>query len=199
MSIEQIGVLELESMSPAAKSGDTSSFTQITFPSPFPANSKIVVIAQTQTFKDADNPGIRIADITPAGFKIRFNELMAEGKSLSDGIHYKETVAWKAATVGMRQTGTLKISGPGAPVAAGKDTSKFTQVTFPMPFPAGSEIGVTASVQTFNGQDTPGLRIADVTPTGFKIRLNELVAAAKPLSDGAHTEEVVSWVTSTTH
>jgi hypothetical protein len=51
-------------------------------------------------------------------------------------------------------------------------------------------------VQTFNGADSPGLRIAEVNPRGFKIRLNELVAGggAVPLSDGAHTKEVIGWV-----
>ena len=34
----------------------------------------------------------------------------------------------------------------------------------------------TTMVQTFNGPDNPGVRLADVTTTGFKIRMNELVA-----------------------
>jgi hypothetical protein len=49
-------------------------------------------------------------------------------------------------------------------------------------------------VQTFKGQHTPGLRIANVTNIGFKIRINELVTKAGALSDGTHNTEVIGYV-----
>ncbi|MEU9337232.1 hypothetical protein AB0D49_29410 [Streptomyces sp. NPDC048290] len=97
----------------------------------------------------------------------------------------------------MIQTGRLQLSSTSPTEVTGGVTSTFTQVTFPSPFPSNAEVVVFPFVQTFNGPDTPGLRIADVTPTGFKIRMNELVGTGRPLSDGLHTVETVGWIAST--
>ncbi|MEV0538148.1 hypothetical protein [Kitasatospora sp. NPDC050463] len=42
---------------------------------------------------------LRIADVNTVGFKIRINELHANGKVASDGTHTSETVGWIASTV----------------------------------------------------------------------------------------------------
>ncbi|MFF7454139.1 hypothetical protein [Kitasatospora sp. NPDC008115] len=97
----------------------------------------------------------------------------------------------------MIQTGTLQLDSTSRSALSGGGTSTFTQVTFPTPFPAGSEVIVVPFVQTFNGPDTPGLRLADVTTTGFKIRMNELVGRGSALSDGPHTLETIGWIAST--
>ncbi|MFH9705771.1 hypothetical protein ACH4MW_06770 [Streptomyces luteogriseus] len=49
--------------------------------------------------------------------------------------------------------------------------------------------------QTFNGPETPGIRI-HVTSTGFLIRLNEVYAGATK-SDGKHTTETIGWLAAT--
>lgn len=95
------------------------------------------------------------------------------------------------------QTGKLQLSSSNASEVTGGVTSTFTQVTFPSPFPNNATVIVVPFVQTFNGPDTPGLRIADVTPTGFKIRMNELVGTGRALSDGPHTSETIGWIAST--
>ncbi|MGX2993799.1 hypothetical protein JNUCC64_05790 [Streptomyces sp. JNUCC 64] len=95
------------------------------------------------------------------------------------------------------QTGKLQLSSTSASELRGGDTSTFVQVTFPSPFPDNAAVIVVPFVQTFNGPDTPGLRVDDVTTTGFKIRLNELVGGGKPRSDGPHTSETVGWIAST--
>ncbi|WP_411122650.1 hypothetical protein [Streptomyces sp. x-19] len=97
----------------------------------------------------------------------------------------------------MVQTGKLQLSSTNATAVTGGDTSTFTQVTFPSPFPDSAAVIVIPFLQTFNGPDTPGLRIADVTTTGFKIRINELVSNGKALADGLHTSETVGWIAST--
>ncbi|GGQ84475.1 hypothetical protein TR51_00285 [Kitasatospora griseola] len=97
----------------------------------------------------------------------------------------------------MIQTGRLQLNSTHPTEVTGGNTSTFTQVTFPSPFPAGASVIVVPFVQTFNGPDTPGLRIADVTVTGFKIRINELVGSGRALSDGPHTTETVGWIAST--
>lgn len=99
--------------------------------------------------------------------------------------------------MGTTQTGSVKFNSPGPPVTT-TDTSSFTTVKFPTPFPSGSNVIVIPMVQTFEGSDTPGVRIADVSTTEFKIRMNELVATQsgtkKALSDGGHTAETIGWV-----
>ncbi|MEU1388104.1 MULTISPECIES: hypothetical protein [unclassified Nonomuraea] len=99
MSMIQTGVLDLDSTHPVATTGgDTSTFTQVTFPTPFPAGSRVIVIPFVQTFNGPETPGLRIADVTPHGFRIRINEILA-GATKSDGLHARETIGWLAATV----------------------------------------------------------------------------------------------------
>jgi hypothetical protein len=52
--------------------------------------------------------------------------------------------------------------------------------------------------QTFNGPDTPGIRIAAVTIKGFKIRMSELVSSVKggehqALSTGIRASGTIGW------
>lgn len=100
----------------------------------------------------------------------------------------------------MMQSGSVKIASPGAPVTNEKNTKSFTQVDFPTPFPPGTKVIVIPMVQTFNGADTPGLRITEVDRKGFKIRMNELIGRSphggshEPLSDGGHIAERIGWI-----
>ncbi|WP_331772773.1 hypothetical protein OG948_55855 (plasmid) [Embleya sp. NBC_00888] len=97
----------------------------------------------------------------------------------------------------MFQTGVLDLDSKSPLAEIGGDTSTFTRVTFPTPFPAGTTVIVIPAVQTFNGPQTPGLRIANVTKDGFLIRLNEVYATATAKSDGLHTTETVGWIATT--
>ncbi|MEU2793153.1 hypothetical protein [Streptomyces sp. NPDC007100] len=92
----------------------------------------------------------------------------------------------------MVQSGKLTLSSDNATETVGGRTTTFTQVTFPTPFPAGSEVVVQTTVQTFNGPETPGVRLHDVSNTGFLIRFNELYGGGVT-SDGKHTAETVGW------
>lgn len=99
MSLIQTGALQLRSDHPQATTGgDTSTFTRVTFPTPFPAGAEVIVLPMTQTFNGPETPGIRIADVTTTGFLIRFNEVRM-GTGGSDGRHVEETVGWLAASV----------------------------------------------------------------------------------------------------
>ncbi|MBD2510317.1 hypothetical protein [Nostoc sp. ATCC 53789] len=93
----------------------------------------------------------------------------------------------------MTQTGSLQLSSGNDSAKIGGDTSTFTTVSFPTPFPSGSTVIVIPMVQTFNGPDTPGIRIADVNLSGFKIRLNEVVGGLGTIADGKHTTETIGW------
>lgn len=96
----QAGTIQLKTDYPSAtKNGDISTFTEVNFPTPFPQGSKVVVIPMVETFNGSDSPGLRIADVTTTGFKIRMNELVFNQggkKVISDGAHYTETIGWMA-------------------------------------------------------------------------------------------------------
>ncbi|WP_293021823.1 hypothetical protein [Moorena sp. SIO3I8] len=94
------------------------------------------------------------------------------------------------------QTGMINLNSSGPAETTNGDTSTFTEVLFPTPFPEGSDVIVIPMVQTFNGADTPGVRIADVTTESFKFRMNELVRGGprQALSDGPHTTETIGWI-----
>lgn len=94
------------------------------------------------------------------------------------------------------QTGKIDLKSDNAIETSGGNTSTFTRVTFPSPFPPGSNVVVLPLTQTFNGPETPGIRIHDVTNTGFLIRLNEVYAGATK-SDGKHTTETIGWLAAT--
>ncbi len=92
------------------------------------------------------------------------------------------------------QTGTISLGESSPSELTPGNTSTFTQVNFPTPFPTGSRVIVIPMVQTFKGQHSPGLRIADVTNKGFKIRINEIVTSKGALSDGVHNTELIGYV-----
>ncbi|MGM3306076.1 hypothetical protein ACSQ6I_08860 [Anabaena sp. WFMT] len=68
---------------------------KVTFDLPFANNKKVVVIPMTQTYNGNGTPGLRIKNVTPLGFEIRFDELIGIG-DISDGSHLTEVVGWVA-------------------------------------------------------------------------------------------------------
>lgn len=99
MSMIQTGKLELSSEHPVEKkSGNTSTFTRVDFPTPFPAGSEVIVQTTVQTFNGSDTPGVRLHDVSETGFLIRINELTGAGVT-GNGVHGPETIGWTAYTV----------------------------------------------------------------------------------------------------
>ena len=97
----QSGVFRLKSDCPSeTKHGSLSTFTRFDFPCPFLPGSKVAVLVTMQTFNGCHSPGLRVADVTPTGFKIRENEIVAQGQgALSDGVHLSEGIAWLAFVI----------------------------------------------------------------------------------------------------
>ena len=82
-------------------------------------------------------------------------------------------------------------------------------VTFPKPFGANGrdpeQVVVNAQIQTRNGDNTPGLRLRNVTSTGFEVRMDEIISShttsstdgdlGKVESDGEHPHaETLGWM-----
>jgi hypothetical protein len=101
----QTGLINLDSTFPAELlDGNIATFTQVNFPTPFPAGSKVIVIPMVQTFNGAHTPGLRIANVTNEGFMIRINEVVCQppghpSAPLSDGTHVNEAIGYVAFTV----------------------------------------------------------------------------------------------------
>ncbi|OII62621.1 hypothetical protein BJP40_27905 [Streptomyces sp. CC53] len=93
----------------------------------------------------------------------------------------------------MIQSGKVTLRSDHATETTGGRTSTFTRIDFPTPFPQGADVVVQTTVQTFNGPETPGVRLHHVDRTGFLIRMNELYSARTGASDGKHVDEVIGW------
>ncbi|GGV43838.1 hypothetical protein [Streptomyces spectabilis] len=92
----------------------------------------------------------------------------------------------------MIQSGKLTMDSSHSTETQGGKTDTFKQVTFPTPFPSGTDVVVQVTVQTFNGPETPGVRLHEVTNKGFKVRFNEIYGGGVT-ADGKHTTETVGW------
>jgi len=79
------------------------------------------------------------------------------------------------------------------PLNADRSRNTWHKVTFNVPFASNKKVVVIPMTQTYNGNGTPGLRIKNVTSSGFEIRFDEVVGTGD-LSDGSHTTEQVGWV-----
>ena len=94
------------------------------------------------------------------------------------------------------RVGIVNFNSLGTPNLTNNSTTGFTKVSFEPAFPEGSKVVVQAQVMTFNGADSPGIRIQKVTTSSFYIRMNELVGGKDShtaLSDGQHTTETIGW------
>lgn len=84
----------------------------VKFDPPFPGDTQVAVIPMTQTYNGHETPGLRIRHVTPEGFEIRFDEIVARGRS-ADGAHLDEAVAWIAYPVSEKEEDTSETPGTG--------------------------------------------------------------------------------------
>jgi hypothetical protein len=80
------------------------------------------------------------------------------------------------------------------PLDSDRYRNTWQTVTFDVPFAQGKKVVVIPMTQTYVGSQTPGLRLQNVTSSGFEIRFDEVVGTAADLSDGNHIPETVGWV-----
>ncbi len=72
---------------------------------------------------------------------------------------------------------TLSIqTGKVTEFTASTSTGWYT-VTFETAFAEGTVPQVFAQIQTRNGQDTPGLRLKNISNTSFDVRMDELITS----------------------
>ena len=81
------------------------------------------------------------------------------------------------------------------PLRADRAHNTWHEVPFDPPFPEGTSVFVIPMTQTYNGGETPGLRVKNVTPAGFEIRFDEvhILNPSDNGSDGDHVNERVGW------
>ncbi|MDJ0556979.1 MAG: hypothetical protein QNJ68_21555 [Microcoleaceae cyanobacterium MO_207.B10] len=83
------------------------------------------------------------------------------------------------------------------PLKADRKSNTWYHVKFQVPFSKDKKVVVIPMTQTYNGIQTPGLRIRNVSPEGFEIRFDEIVGVRvnqiSYSSDGNHADEVVGW------
>ncbi|HLO84794.1 MAG TPA: hypothetical protein VK203_07245 [Nostocaceae cyanobacterium] len=79
-------------------------------------------------------------------------------------------------------------------LGADRQSNTWHHITFDVPFAEDKKVVIVPMVQTYNGFETPGLRIQNVSRLGFDIRMDEVIGTGNNLSDGIHVPEVVGWI-----
>ncbi|MEQ8382059.1 MAG: hypothetical protein RH949_06785 [Coleofasciculus sp. A1-SPW-01] len=106
-SQQRVGII------PALKADrQSNTWHTVKFDPPFPQDTQVAVIPMTQTYNGPETPGLRIRHVTPEGFEIRFDEIVAQGRS-ADGAHLDEAVAWIAYSVSTQKDDTPGTPGTG--------------------------------------------------------------------------------------
>ncbi|GAB5522897.1 MAG: hypothetical protein Roseis2KO_07690 [Roseivirga sp.] len=77
-------------------------------------------------------------------------------------------------------------------------------VTFDPAFPDGQVPQVFAQIQTYNGSNTPSLRLRKITNESFQVTMTEIVGSpctsetlgnlGRVESDGLHEDETLAWM-----
>ena len=142
-----------------------------------------IVVAKPASWNDRDPGVVRLRNITPTSFQIRFQEW-----DYLDGLHADETVSyvvverghWLLPGGGEIEAGSLNTSNsrPG--------TDPFVPVTFDTPF-ATTPV-VFSTVGTVHEGEAVTTRHQDVAATGFDVILQE------QKSGGGHATETIYWL-----
>ncbi len=78
-------------------------------------------------------------------------------------------------------------------MTADRDNNTWQTVTFDPAMNDSKDHIAFAQVQSYNGAQTPGLRIRNVTHEGFEMRMDEVISSGET-ADGTHAAEDVSWI-----
>ncbi len=82
---QRVGII-----SPLQADRSANTWHKIQFNPPFPDNNQVIVIPMTQTYQGTDTPGLRIRNVNPQGFEIRFDEIITSTGNNSNGQHANE-------------------------------------------------------------------------------------------------------------
>ena len=80
------------------------------------------------------------------------------------------------------------------PLQADRSANTWHKIRFNPPFPDNNQVVVIPMTQTYQGSDTPGLRVRNVNYEGFEIRFDEVITSIGNNSDGNHANEQVGWL-----
>jgi len=141
-----------------------------------------VVMAGPATYDGSDPGEIRVRNVTPTSFQIRFQEW-----DYLDGWHCEEQVAWGVCERGIWNTGTGDMAIIDKLGLSNANVFNPTGVSFSLPFDTVDWI--VATQQTANGPAAVTERLSNIQTTGFRVALQEEEAA-----DGWHAEESLGFV-----
>jgi len=128
-----------------------------------------IVIAGPPSFNGGDPGLVRLRNVGPTGFEIRFQEWNNRWRQYRDGAHAPEDVPYLVTEAGRHQQpdGTLIEAG----TVSLDGTNRWQPVSFQTAFPGVPFVFLT--VQTFNGGDAVIARVRNPTAVGFEAALFE--------------------------
>jgi GH25 family lysozyme M1 (1,4-beta-N-acetylmuramidase) len=139
-----------------------------------------VILSQAQTAADPVAVVTRQRNASASGFEVRLQEQEA-----NDPTHGLETVGWIAIDPAVGSTA-------GVPFEAATTPDAVTQDWYPLAFAqAYGDPVLLASVETFDGGDTVGLRHRNLGPAGAEVFLEEEKSRD---AEVAHTTETVGYL-----
>ena len=145
-----------------------------------------VVLAGPATYAGKAPGEIRVRNVTPTSFQIRFQEW-----DYLDGVHCYEQIHWMAAERGVWDMGGGDMWIADEFLTKNANAHSPSWVRLPLALTA-SDL-VIATQQTANGASCVTERISDVGATGFNVALQEEEAA-----DAIHAEENIGYLASGT-
>ena len=139
-----------------------------------------VVVVSPATYSGHDPGEVRVRNVTPTSFQMRFQEW-----DYLDGFHCVENVQWLAIERGVWQAAPEMFIADEFPT---NNANVFSPSYVRFPWPYDTMWGVYATQQTANGPSAVTERLSDVQLNGFRVALQEEEAA-----DAVHAEEVLGY------
>jgi ferric-dicitrate binding protein FerR (iron transport regulator) len=143
-----------------------------------------VVVSQCMSLRSTDPVVTRHQEVGPGGFQVRLQE---EEAAANGGNHCTETVGWIALETG---SGTSRGRRLEAIRTSASVTEQPYSISFARAF-GGRIPALLASIQTFEGDNTAGLRWESITPRAARIFINEETSADEEIK---HAPEVVGCI-----
>ncbi len=140
-----------------------------------------IVVAKPASLNGSDPGVVRLRNVTPASFQVRFQEW-----DYLNGAHVTETVSYLVA-----ERGHQLLPGGGEIEAGSLDTRNSRPQAFvPVPFstPFATTPLVFSVVGTASGSDAVVTRQRNASPTGFQVVMQEQE------SKGPHVTETIYWI-----
>ena len=158
----------------------THEWTEVLFTKPF---IDPIVVARLPSMTDSDPCVVRIRNVSETSFEIRIQEW-----DYLDGLHEAEIVSYV-----VMDRGSYELAD-GTYIEAGRFTTQSTTLFKPFEYnlPFNVEPVLVTSITTFNGENTVGAQIRNISTDGFDYR-HQRQESDKTIAHASETVSYIAW------